>query len=268
MSGVESENDYQATFAAYMLGRTLDETSAANETNATTSSKAIVSPDKAPSDRKWARLYYETMMRDWIPVRDNLVQVFDSLSQLHRQYILLSRHPQPVTLSRSDLELAISHVLLQQERLLAGVRQLLRQLHELQEFLQRLLPPLTVHPDALVDTAYHLFRESSAQFYALQCDGQALIGSLTSDEISPKKNGPPIDENDELCSAPLASQVARYWTQAVEQTALSRSTAESTCSVRGTAFWLGQLGDLLALNSKYPVNLDYPLKVTARNLST
>jgi hypothetical protein len=90
MSGVESENDYQTAFAAFMLQNahnTLNERSAANVKNAIPTPKTTQSPDGAPSDRKWARLYYETMMRDWIPVRDNLVQVFDSLAQLHRQYL-------------------------------------------------------------------------------------------------------------------------------------------------------------------------------------
>ena len=105
-----------------------------------------------------------TLERDWLQVDDNLERVVSSISNLRRRIYLESRqlckmktnvtktwngcgyranHESGVTID--DVELALSHDLLQHEKMMAGARMLLSSLSEAQEALARRLDELFLH---------------------------------------------------------------------------------------------------------------------------
>jgi hypothetical protein len=111
-----------------------------------------------------------TLERDWLHVDDNLERVVSSISNLRKRIYLESRQLYKMKTSVTkkwsgcgyrgqneggvtvdDLELALSHDLLQHEKMMAGARMLLSSLSEAQEALARRLDELFLHH---MDTVY------------------------------------------------------------------------------------------------------------------
>lgn len=126
--------------------------------------------------------FHGTLVRDWLEVDDNLCQVMHSISNLRERCWLTSRlvakqkqqqsktnwfrsntnisssqtkpswkghgfrlDAQKMAFGDDDLELALSHDLLQHERMLVGARKLIHSLGEAQEALGRRLDELLLH---------------------------------------------------------------------------------------------------------------------------
>lgn len=171
----------RAAFARFMLtGKKHMESKQAQESSITPFS---VSPSPAlqlaftKTLRKYQPIlsaFYGCLVRDWLQVDDNLGQVFYSVANLRQRVWLTSRllakiqPPQSqaqtqnprcsnrwkgrgfvdasaAVLPNEDLRLALTHDLLQHERMLAGVRKLLAAMSQAQDALGRRLDELLSH---------------------------------------------------------------------------------------------------------------------------
>jgi len=176
MSGEEvNMEEAQRAFQEFMLGGSkkggVKETTAAPSPYSKDSSSQQVLQKTIRKYSQIIKAFQGTLATDWLEVDDNLAQVMHSIANLrHRCWLtsrLLASHEEEDIkpwqgsgyrrkeqkggqLNQSDLELALTHDLLQHERMLGGARRLLLSLQQAQEALGRRLEELLLfHLEAL-----------------------------------------------------------------------------------------------------------------------
>jgi hypothetical protein len=182
---VQDEEAMRAAFAAFMLHPSSQTSPPPQSPQSQTHNSAVTAFSKALRKYKpITNAFHGTLARDWLEVDDNLGQVMASISNLRERCWLTSRllakqqlqlqqqsrngsssrgpntnisskpswkgrgfreDPQKTALAVDDLELALSHDLLQHERMLAGARKLIHFLGEAQDALGRRLDELLLH---------------------------------------------------------------------------------------------------------------------------
>jgi hypothetical protein len=210
---------FQSAFEEFMLGT--NKSGASRSSPAPSPSKNANSPGK--TNRKTPKHFHTilkafrgTLVRDWLQVDDNLCQVFHSIANLREQVWQASRfvhkfHEQDTAntittrnwktrgyrgsitaagLQLPDVELALSHSLLQHERMLAGARRLLVALGQAQEALGRRLDELMMQslqliPEELdediadhVEECQELYKATANELYRKQLLADQVFHSL------------------------------------------------------------------------------------------
>jgi hypothetical protein len=155
------------------------------------------------AERKYWQIlnaFQGTLERDWLQFDDNLLDVVSSIANLRGRIAMESRllakkdshklwdghgyHPTKSSLSTEDVDLALSHDLLQHEKMMRGLRTLLASLSEAQEALGRRLEELMLHHletkqcmplwTSVVDRLQQDFCDLAMELYRKQ----VLVGSL------------------------------------------------------------------------------------------
>ena len=218
--GEVAVEEAKRAFQEFMLGtksnREVEETIRTPSPSKTTSSQQVL--------QKTIRKYHQVikafegaLARDWLEVDDNLAQVMQSIANLrhrcwHASRLLSSQEEEEDDddemkpwqgqgyrkaerkasyLNRDDLELALSHDLLQHERMMAGARRLLLSLQQAQEALGRRLEELLLfHMEAStiieetdssllnkVDECQHLYCTTASELYRKQAMAEQVLKS-------------------------------------------------------------------------------------------
>ena len=185
-----------------------------------------------------------TLERDWLEVDDNLERVVSSIAELRRRIAMESRqlrlekskaHKQwegygyrvSSYITTEDLELALSHDLLQHEKLMAGARMLLASLSEAQEALGRRLEEMMLHHmDSMsmvgehldpasslwttmgaVDGLQHVHSSLAMELYRKQLLVQSLLDAVNDDLLGNSEHVEEMDANPRR----VADKCSREW---------------------------------------------------------
>jgi hypothetical protein len=194
-------------------------------TTTTTSSSSVAQASErleAKEELVWKRAerkYWQilkafqgTLERDWLQVDDNLHDVVSSIANLRGRIAMESRllhkenspkhqwdghgyHPAKSSggLWRQDVELALSHDLLQHEKMMTGARTLLAALSDAQEALGRRLEEAIMHHmemqcmplwTSVVDRLEEVFCALAMELYRKQLLVQSLLNSVHDDLLA------------------------------------------------------------------------------------
>jgi hypothetical protein len=234
---VEEEQDEEAmraAFAAFMLHPSSQASPAPPQSPQSQTHSVVTAFSKALRKYKpITNAFHGTLTRDWLEVDDHLGQVMASISNLRERCWLTSRllakqqeqqsmvgsntdtgiisklswkgqgfreDSKKTALGVDDLELALSHDLIQHERMLAGARKLIHSLGEAQDALGRRLDELLLHhmemyryldysvtPEGFsafegiaikVDQCQQLYSQSSKELYRKQSLVAQVIDSV------------------------------------------------------------------------------------------
>jgi hypothetical protein len=153
-----------------------------------------------------------TLERDWLQVDDNLHDVISSIANLRGRIAMENRllakkdclklwdghgyHSTKSSLWREDVELALSHDLLQHEKMMGGARTLLASLSEAEEALGRRLEELMLHLlemkqcvplwTSVADRLQQVFCDLAMELYRKQVLVRSLLDSVTDDLLVAK----------------------------------------------------------------------------------
>lgn len=195
MNSKNDEDALQQVFANFMMtGNSKRATSTPSSPSYVMDSNETVEMKKTQEIRvvkKCERKFWQifngllgTLQRDWIVVDDNLGDVVSSIANLRRRILMESRKILELEntfiraswkpygfrssfgmeLSVDDIQLALSHDLIQHEKMMAGARALMSSLAEAQESLGRRLEELLEHHIKTIDiirSLEHFNAESS-----------------------------------------------------------------------------------------------------------
>lgn len=238
----EKDDEMQISFQEFMLGsknvtpspnrsKSADANSSLDEIDTST-------PNSRCADKRTWKIFKRfctAVQNHWMDVDDQLEEVVYAISNIRSRLPMernaldrLEAEPlsPPEFLTPSDIKNALSHDILQHEKMLTALRKLLSSMAEAQEFLGRILDdaiasgsPHSLAPETnaaagLVDDMIHVFGILSRELYRKQILAGSLLESVCDERLFRIRSGSLVGEDQRVNSV---SSCVREWPRGSEK---------------------------------------------------